>query len=181
MKQKHSSSHSLVITALFASLLCICAYITIPLPTGQHITLQNFMALLTAFLFPVGQAVSIILVWLLLGMAGVPVFVGGNAGISYIFSPLGGYMIAFLLIAVLCPLLRPKKYNRCIYSILAIMAALLIDICGALQVMLLNGISLKAAVLLWIFPYLPLDFVKAVIVAQIIPKFKKILCEAAAT
>lgn len=175
MKSKYHSSHSLVITALFASLLCICAYITIPLPTGQHITLQNFMVLLTALLFPVGGSFFIVLVWLFLGIVGIPVFVGGNTGISYLWGPTGGYSVSFLIISVLLPLLRPKKYNRCIYSLLAVFAVLLTDVCGALQVMFLSGISLKTAVLLWFFPYLPADLIKAVIAAQVIPKFRQVL------
>lgn len=169
------STHSLVVMALFASLLCVFAYITIPIPTGQHITLQNFILLLTAFLFPLSQSLLIVMVWLLLGIVGIPVFVGGNAGLSYLLSPVGGYTFAFLLIAGFLPLVRPKNYNRITYTILAVLAVLLIDMTGAAWVILSNNISIKNAILLWILPYLPLDLVKAVIVAWIVPKFRQII------
>lgn len=174
MNPKHST-HSLVIMALFATLLCISAYITIPIPTGQHITLQNFFVLLTTLLFPLNQTVLIVLTWLFLGIVGIPVFVGGTAGISYLASPLGGYTSAFMIIALIIPLFRPKTYHRISYTVLAIFASLLIEVCGAAWVILLNGISIKNAILLWILPYLPLDMLKAVIAAQLVPQFKRIL------
>lgn len=169
------TTHSLIVMALFAALLCVSSYITISIPTGQHITLQNFFVLLVAFLFPMKQALLILFVWLLTGMIGIPVFAGGYAGISYILSPLGGYSVAFLLIATLVPLLRGKKYNRTYFTILAIFSALLIDCFGAVWLMLLNQLSIKSAFLVGVIPYLPLDIVKAVIVAQIVPQFKRIL------
>lgn len=169
------TTHSLIIMALFAALLCVSSYITISLPTGQHITLQNLFVLLISFLFPLKQALGIHLIWFLMGIIGIPVFAGGYAGISYILSPLGGYSVAFFLIATLLPLLRGKKYKRIYYTVLAISAALLIDFFGAVWLMLLNQLSIKNAFLVGVVPYLPLDIVKAIIVAQIVPQFKRIL------
>ena len=72
---KYFSTHSLVIMALFAAILSISAYISIPLPAGSHLTLLNFVVLLIALTFPVQQASVITLVWLLLGAVGVPVYI----------------------------------------------------------------------------------------------------------
>ena len=90
-------TRTLVIMALFAAVLCVSAYISIPLPTGSHITFLNFIVLLIALIFPMQQASLITLVWLLLGAVGVPVFIGGNAGISYLLSGWGGYSFSFIV------------------------------------------------------------------------------------
>lgn len=168
------NTRSLVIMALFAAILCVSAYISIPLPAG-HITFLNFVVLLIAFIFPLNQSVIILLVWLLLGCVGVPVFIGGSAGISYIVSGWGGYSIAFVLIAALVPLFRGKEYNRIYYTILAIAAALLIDIFGAIWLMVLTGLTVKQAIFTGILPFIPLDLLKAIVVAQIVPQFKRII------
>ena len=73
---------SLVILALFAALLCVSAYISIPLPNGSHITALNFVVTIIALVFPLQQSLLISLVWLLLGAVGVPVFIGGGAGVG---------------------------------------------------------------------------------------------------
>lgn len=170
---KKITTSSLVTTALFAAILCVSAYISIPLPAG-HITLLNFMVLLIAFLFPLNQSVTIILIWLLLGTVGIPVFVGGNAGISYIVSGLGGYSIAFVIIAAFVPLFRGKEYHRTYYTILAVSAALFIDIFGAAWLMILTGLSVRQAIFTGFLPFIPLDILKAIVAVQILPQFKRI-------
>lgn len=172
---KHFTTRSLVIMALFAAVLSVSAYISIPLPTGSHITLLNFVVVLIALIFPLEQSFIITLVWLLLGAVGIPVFIGGNAGVSYLISGWGGYSFSFLIIAILLPLLCKKEYNRIYYTILSIFAVVVIDIIGAVWLMIITNISIKQAFLTGFLTFIPLDLVKAIIAAQIVPQFRKIV------
>ena len=168
-------TRTLVIMALFAAVLCVSAYISIPLPTGSHITFLNFIVLLIALIFPMQQASLITLVWLLLGAVGVPVFIGGDAGISYLLSGWGGYSFSFIIVAIVVPLLRSKEYNRIIYTLLSIGAALLIDLIGAAWLMVMTQISVKQAFMMGFLPFIPLDLLKAIVVAQIVPQFRRVI------
>lgn len=174
MKTKTISTRSLVIMAMFAAVLCVSAYISIPLPNGSHITALNFIVTIIALVFPLEQSALILIIWTLLGFAGVPVFIGGNAGAGYLFGPLGGFSFAFILIAILVPLVRGQKYNRIMYTIVAIASAVLVDLVGSLWLMVAADMTLKAALLAGFAPFIVLDIVKAVIAAQIAPQFKKI-------
>ena len=174
MKNKTISTRSLVIMAMFAAVLCVSAYISIPLPNGSHITALNFIVTIIALTFPLEQSALILIIWTLLGLVGVPVFIGGNAGAGYLFGPLGGFSFAFILIAILVPLIRGQKYNRTIYTIVAIASAFLVDLVGSLWLMVAADMALKAALLAGFAPFIVLDIVKAVIAAQIAPQFKKI-------
>lgn len=169
------STKSLVTMALFAALLCVSAYISIPLPNGSHLTLLNFVVLLIAFLFPVGQSALIISAWLLLGAIGVPVFISGASGIGYLFGGWGGYNLAFLVVAIIVPLVRGREYRRISYTILAIAAALAINVLGAAWLMLITHISVGQAFIMGVLPFLPLDFVKAVALAQIVPQLRGLM------
>lgn len=174
MKTKTISTRSLVIMAMFAAVLCVSAYISIPLPNGSHITALNFIVTVIALVFPLEQSALILIIWTLLGLVGVPVFIGGNAGAGYLFGPLGGFSFAFILIAILVPLVRGQKYNRIMYTIVAIASAVLVDLVGSLWLMFAADMTLKAALLAGFAPFIVLDIVKAVIAAQIAPQFKKI-------
>ena len=88
------STYSIVMMALFAAILCVSAYISIPLPNGTHITLLNFVITLIALVFPLAESFFIGLIWMLLGLVGVPVFVGGQAGPGYLFGTYGGFSFA---------------------------------------------------------------------------------------
>lgn len=169
------STRSMVIIAMFTAVLCVSAYLSIPLPNGSHISIVNFTVLLIALSFPLEQSFFMILLWLLIGSVGIPVFPAGVAGFGYLISHLGGYALSFLPVAVLVPLLRGKKYHRIRYTAVSILAVLFIDAFGMFQWMLLGHISLEQAFFAGFLPFLPLDLLKAVIAAQIIPAFHRLL------
>lgn len=175
VSKQRFTTQNLVIMAMFAAILCVSAYLSIPLPNGSHITMLNFVVTLIALVFPASQSFCIILVWLLLGSVGVPVFIGGNAGIGYIFGNFGGYALSFLVIAILVPLLAGKKYNRIRSTIVAIFSVILVDLLGMFQWMLLGHLSIKEAFVAGFLSFIVLDLVKAVIAAQIVPAFRLIL------
>lgn len=161
--------------ALFAALLAVSAYISIPLPNGSHLTILNFVVLLIAFLFPVGQSALIVGVWLLLGAVGIPVFISGASGLGYLFGGWGGYNLAFLVIAIIVPLVRGKEYQRFRYTVLALAAALAINVMGAAWLMLITHVTASQALIMGVLPFLPLDFVKAIVLAQIVPQLRGLM------
>lgn len=178
--KKYFNVKSIAVMAMFAAVLAVSAYISIPLPFpgAPHLTLQNFMILLIAMLFPWQQSLLIILVWMLLGIVGVPVFIGGKSSIGYLLNPWGGYTLFFLLVAIVLPLIRGKKYNRIRYTIICVLGALIIDFFGMLYLHFYPGSGYtewSLALSVGFLAFLPLDLVKAVVVAQIIPAFKKIM------
>jgi biotin transport system substrate-specific component len=177
VKQSAFTTREIVTMAMFAAILCISAYISIsiPVPGSPHVTLLNFVILLIALLFPMYQSLTIIAVWMILGIIGIPVFIGGASGIGYLLSAWGGYTVSYLFVAAGLPLLTGKKYSRIRYTILAIVGALFIDLFGMVWLKMLNGLSWEAAFLTGFVVFLPLDMLKSVVVAQIIPAFKRIM------
>ena len=171
------STKSLVLSGLFAAILCISAYWSIPtpLPMAPKFTLMNFMILLIALLFPVTESFLIGLVWFLLGVAGLPVFIGGGSGIGYLIAPYGAYTWAFPIVLIILPLIRGKKYNRIWYIICGIIGVLIIHIIGILWLQHSLNHDLKTAFLTGFIPFFPLDLIKAIVVAQIVPAFKRIM------
>ncbi|MCD7825961.1 MAG: biotin transporter BioY [Clostridiaceae bacterium] len=172
------STRSLVTMAMFAAILCVSAYISIPLPNGSHITALNFVMTIIALSFPLAQSFFIALLWILLGAVGIPVFIGGNAGIGYLFGNLGGFSFALLLTAILLPLLCRRKYNRIYFTGIAIASAIFVDLFGSIWYMLLSGTPLPASLLVCFLPFIPLDLLKAVAAAQIVPQFRLALSKA---
>lgn len=179
VKKPLFTTRSLVTMALFAAILCISAYISIPLPIpgSPHITMLNFVILLIALLFPMQQSVLIIFVWMLLGAIGLPVYIAGASGFGYLIAPWGGYTLTFLVVALILPLIRGKKYNRILYTIVSVAGVLIIDLFGMLWLRAFNasGYSWKVVFSIGFIAFLPLDLLKAVVVAQIIPAFRRIL------
>lgn len=173
-KSTHSAQ-SLVTIALMAAVLCVSAYISIPLPNGSHITALNFIVMLVALVFSIRESFLINLIWFLLGLLGLPVLIGGASGIGYVLGPWGGYSISFLIVAALVPLLCTRKYNRVLYTIIAILSAAFVDLFGSIWMMVVSDIALVPALVAGFLPFIVLDVVKAVIAAQIVPQIRKIV------
>ena len=89
----------LSVTALMTALLIAGSLIRIPLPGGVPFTLQVFIALLGPALLGVRGALPALL-YMILGLAGLPVFSGGG-GLGYLVSPTFGYIAGFALGGVL--------------------------------------------------------------------------------
>ncbi len=171
------STRRLVICALFTAILCIAAYMSIPtpLPMAPKITMINFVLFLIALLFPLKESFLIVLVWFLLGTVGIPVFIGGGAGVGYLVAPYGAYTWAFPIVAIILPLIRGQKYNRLRYTVAAVIGVLVIDLIGMFYLMYMMNYNLATGLATGFIPFIPLDLVKAVIAAQIIPAFKKVM------
>ncbi len=102
-------------TALFAGLLCLGCFVSIPLPDGIPITIQNMFAALSGLLMGGLQGAGAVGLFLVLGAAGLPVFSGVKGGISVIQGPTGGFLVGYFMgalvggIIVGSPLKKEKK------------------------------------------------------------------------
>ena len=157
--KKAFTTVELVMMAMFTAILCASAYLSIPtpLPNAAHITLLNFMIILIAI--------------------GVPVFIGGGAGLGYLFGVFGGYTFSFIIASIVVGLIKGKKYKRLKYTIVAIIGVVIIDIVGMIWWKFNGNLTWKVAFLSGFVAFIPLDLVKAVIAAQLVPLFKRLLPE----
>ena len=102
-------------------------------------------------------------VYILVGLAGIPVFTGGTAGPGKLFGPTGGYILGFLVAATAIAYLKGRNYNFLRYSIVGVCVWIpVIYAMGAGQMMLLTGMNLQEAFFVGVLPFAPLDIIKVV-------------------
>ncbi len=85
--------------ALFTALIAVCSWISIP--TAVPFTMQTFAVFLTLLMLGGRRGFFSVLTYILLGAVGVPVFSGFKGGISALFGMTGGYILGFLLTALI--------------------------------------------------------------------------------
>ena len=93
------STADYALIALFAAVMAVCSWISIP--ATVPFTMQTFGVFLTVGLLGGKRGTLAILVYLLLGSVGAPVFSGFTGGIGHVLGPTGGYMVGFLAIGIL--------------------------------------------------------------------------------
>lgn len=155
--------------ALMVAMNCVSAYIIIPLPFSlSPLALQTLIVNLTGYVLNAKQAFMTMLVYLLVGLAGVPVFTGGSAGPGKLFGPTGGYIIGFLFTAVFLAYFRGEKYNFKRYALLGCVIGIpLIYVFGVVQLKLITGMGWDKAIMTGALPFIPLDIVKCLAAAVI--------------
>lgn len=102
--------HDLVYIALFTSLIVVCSWITVPF--AIPFTLQTFAIFTTIALLGGKRGTISVLCYILLGLCGLPVFSKFNSGASALFGATGGYIMGFVLLALVmwgCERLLGKK------------------------------------------------------------------------
>ncbi len=165
--QKRFSVRDLSYISLFATLISVSGYISIPLPFSTvPVTAQTLAVMLAGSLLPVGHTAASIVVFLLMGAIGLPVFSGGTAGLGIIVGKTGGYLIGFLAGAVLISILKGKRpsFMR-LLTVNAIGGILVVYIFGVMWLNYVTGIGISKAVIFGALPFIPGDIVKIIIAA----------------
>lgn len=92
-------TYDMAYIAVFAVLMAICSWISIP--TAIPFTLQTFAVFLAVIVLGGKRGTMSVLVFVLLGAVGVPVFAGFTGGLYVILGNTGGYIIGFLFAGLL--------------------------------------------------------------------------------
>ena len=99
----------LLLCAMFAALTAIGSFIKIPIPgTPMLFTMQTFFVFLSGMMLAPRYALTAQLVYMAVGLLGLPVFSTGG-GISYVLMPSFGFIIGFAVCALLISLLVRKN------------------------------------------------------------------------
>lgn len=89
-----NKTRDIVLTALFTALITAGAYIRIPVPVCPF-TLQFLFTTLAGVFLGKNKGAAATAIYVVLGLAGLPVFTGGG-GIGYLLQPTFGYLIGFI-------------------------------------------------------------------------------------
>lgn len=107
MSKNKITTLQMVQCALFTALTAVGAFIQIPVPGMDYFTLQFFFVLMAGMLLGSKLGALAVGVYVLLGLAGLPIFAAGG-GITYIFRPSFGYLLGFIVTAFVAGLVFEK-------------------------------------------------------------------------
>lgn len=105
-----SKLKGMVFAALFAALTAAVAWFKIPLPfTPVPITLQTLMVLLSGAMLGSYYGALSMIIYLIMGAIGLPVFAGGSSGVGALLGPTGGYLFSYPVAAFAIGKMLEKK------------------------------------------------------------------------
>ena len=166
-------------TALGAALMAICAWISIP--AEVPFTLQTFAVFLVTGLLGLKCGTLSVLVYLLLGAVGLPVFSGFKGGLGSLMGVTGGYLIGFLFTALAVGLIT-KFFGKKLPALLTgmVLGLILCYAFGSIWFMVLytrssGAIAMTAVLAKCVIPFLPVDAVKIMLAALLVRRLSPVI------
>ena len=183
--EKKKRGAGLILTSLFAALICAGCFIQIPLPGGIPIVIQDMMAFLSGLLLGPILGSAAVLIFIIIGCLGLPVFTG-KAGISVILAgPTGGFIIGYLIAAFLGGLVLSlafplgKKHGKAKQFVWISVAAFLATVAafasGLVGFSLVTHKTVLQSIPLVVLPFIPGNIIKLVACVFLTKKFRPVI------
>ena len=160
---KRFDTRRLAVSALLVAFVVVCAQLALPLPIGLPLSLQTVAVMMIGFLLPPVAAVVVMLVYLLLGVMGLPVFAALQGGLGVLWGPSGGFLWAFVPAVFLISFVYRLRSGRFFACWAAVFGLVLIYICGVGQFAFVTGIGVAKSLLAVAIPCVPGEVLKLVL------------------
>lgn len=178
---KKSVILDMVYVAVFTAIIAVLAQISIPLGVIVPFTLQTLGVFLASAMLGWKRGTLSVILYVLLGVIGLPVFAGFSGGVSALFGPTGGYIIGFIFTALAVGFMTDKLGRKLwVLAVSMVVGLLLCYIFGTAWFIILYNIQGKAMDLITalgycVFPFLIADGLKIIVAAVLVNRLDKIV------
>ena len=166
---KKLTTYQLTLTAVMAAVICVLGPISMAIPISPvPISLASMAVYLAVTVLGMKLGTLSCLIYLLLGLVGLPVFSGGSAGAAKLFGPTGGYLVGYLFLALIAGAFvgryTENKWKSIAFAALGmVLGTMVLYALGTAWLAYSAGMDFQAALWAGVIPFIPGDPVKMVI------------------
>lgn len=170
-------TYNIIVTGLMAALIAVCSWIAVPFGAIPF-TMQTFAVFMTAILTgPVNGTVAVVL-YILIGIVGVPVFSAFQSGPGVVLGATGGFIVGFVFITLIGGFFCRKFRGNTVFSVIGLLAGLLC--CYVTGVMwyaygYLDSADIGVVLSTTVLPYIVPDILKCVLAVIVAKKVGAVL------
>ncbi|MDR1658169.1 MAG: biotin transporter BioY [Deltaproteobacteria bacterium] len=165
------SIHRLVWIAVMGALTAVGGLVAIPINplSPVPITLQTMFVVLSGLILGPKRGVAAVLLYILAGAIGLPIFAGGKGGLAVLIGPTGGFIVGFIVAAAFCGWASkgPAGCNFRLLVGLCLAGVSTILFLGSIWLKISLDISITKALLAGLVPFLPGEVLKSISAASI--------------
>ena len=172
---RRNSSRKIVLCGIFAALTGVGAMISMPLGPVP-INMVHIPIFLSAWILGPKLAMLAQIVYILMGIVGLPVFSGFTAGLGHVIGPAGGFIWSYPVVAFVSGcIFKMTKLKLLLKLIIGIVTGWSISyIVGTAYYIFLTGVPVSAAIGSCIIPFLPGDICKSIVTYILIIRLRNI-------
>ncbi|MCD8019827.1 MAG: biotin transporter BioY [Clostridiales bacterium] len=168
------TTYEMTMVAIMTAIMCILSPFSIPIPISPvPLSLATFVVYMTACLLGWKLATISCALYLIIGLIGMPVFSSFGSGLGKLLGPTGGYLIAYLIVSVICGLAFEKYSNKFVLFFWLVVATIILYIFGTAWLCFQANLTFIAGLRAGVIPYIPGDLAKIILTIIIGPTLKK--------
>lgn len=170
MKNQTMTTHQLALTGLMTAVICILGPVTLAVPISPvPISFANLAVCFSVLILGTRLGTLSCILYLLIGMAGVPVFSGFSAGVGKLAGPTGGYLIGYVFLALIGGFFVNRFSGkgireRLIQGLGLVLGTAVLYTFGTLWLAYIGEMSFLKALAAGVIPFIPGDMVKIFLV-----------------
>ena len=176
--EKKFSITQIAVIGVMTAVICILAPFSLPIGPVP-ISFTNLAIYIALYVLGMKRGTISYLIYLLIGLVGVPVFSGFTGGPQKLFGPTGGYLIGFIPMAVIAGIVIDKCMKKWYFCLLAMIAGTCVCyLFGTAWLAFQANMTFKAALAAGVIPFIIEDLIKMVLALLIGPQIHKQLVKA---
>ncbi len=154
---------NMTLMAVLAAVMCILGPMSIPIgPIPVSLTVLTVY--LAVYILGMKYGTMAYLIYLLIGLVGVPVLSGYTGGPAKVFGPTGGYLIGFVPMALISGWFIDRFYKKIPMQVLGMLLGLVVCyMIGTVWLAVLAHMDARAALMAGVIPFIPFDLMKIAI------------------
>lgn len=159
------NTKQMALVGVMTAVICILAPFSLNIPVSPvPISLGTLAIYFVITVLGMKRGTISVLIYILLGLVGLPIFSGFTGGAAKLFGPTGGYIVGYIFMALICGLFIDKWSDNLILSFLGmILGTAVCYLFGTVWLAYQASMSLTQALWAGVIPYIPADLVKLIL------------------
>lgn len=176
----NTKTKELTLTALMTAIICVLGPLSVPLPFSPvPISLTMIGIYLAVYAVGMWRGTVAFIVYLLLGLVGLPVFSGFTGGPGKLLGPTGGYLIGFIFTALISGFFIDRFWRNYLLSAVGMILGIAVAyVFGTVWLAYSAGMTFSQALAAGVIPYVGFDLIKIVVLMLVGPAVRKALIRA---
>ncbi|MCR4695471.1 MAG: biotin transporter BioY [Pseudobutyrivibrio sp.] len=162
MTKSKFATRDVALTGLMAAVICICGPLSIPIGVIP-VSLTPFAIMLAVEILGRNRGTMACLIYLLIGLVGLPVFSGFSGGVGKLFGPTGGFLFSFAFMTLIAGTFIDKFSNVIMHMLGGILGLIFLYAIGTLWLSFQASMTIPQALAAAVIPFVPMDIAKIVL------------------
>lgn len=174
------SVKQLALIGLMAAVICVLGPLAFTIPVSPvPISLGSLAVYFVVSVLGMKLGTISVTIYILLGLAGVPVFTNFTGGPAKLFGPTGGYIVGYIFLALICGFFVDKFGNKLpVYLLGMILGTVVLYLFGTIWLGYLLDLTFAKALAAGVLPYIPGDIIKLAVAMALGIQVRKRLLKA---